>query len=573
MKNIILNQRAERDELMARPYQQRDTRYNFDELLSNPLIKLITGPRRVGKSVFALLMLQGRNFAYLNFDDNLLLENWDEDLVMQMLDDVYPGYEYLLLDEIQNLPDWDLWVNKLYRRGKNLIITGSNAKMLSSEMATVLTGRYLQIEMLPFSLEETMRWRNVNPNLEEQSAQAVVVADDYMRNGGYPETIQSRNITKSYLSTLFDSILLKDVAKRHKVRNTTDLYNLATYLLSNFCNPISANELATELGLSSVTTTKKFCDYLAEPYLFFYLPRFNNKMKLMKKAPSKVYVVDNGFVQSTAFNLSENLGRLLENQVFVELLRRGYIPGKTLFYYRTRNDKEIDFVTRKGSKVEQFKSATICPPRKPENANSMPSSKLPKNSTATTSSSSPTPKKKKSSGRTKHLRLLLIINFNINKMTDFKDIILAVLAILIPAIVAILGYVIHRKTERIKIMESQLSDKKYHAYAGLVDMFFKILKDTKRNNVPNDNLAEQMVDLKKDILLYGSDKVFFAYNNFFDISTNHPGSLKLLMDAWLNLMLEIRQDMCGHSSKITKDDILFNLMQSRDEMNKYYASL
>ena len=93
---------------------------------------------------------------------------------------------------------------------------------------------------------------------------------------------------------------------------------------------------------------------MAEPYLFFYLPRFNNKMKLMKKAPNKVYVVDNGFVQSTAFNLSENLGRLLENQVFVELLRRGYIPGKTLFYYRTRNNKEIDFVTRKGSKVEQL---------------------------------------------------------------------------------------------------------------------------------------------------------------------------------------------------------------------------
>ena len=226
--------------------------------------------------------------------------------------------------------------------------------MLSSEMATVLTGRYLQIEMLPFSLEETMRWRSVNPNLDEQSAQAVVVADDYLRNGGYPETIQARSITKSYLSTLFDSILLKDVAKRHKVRNTTDLYNLATYLLSNFCNPISANDLASELGLSSVTTTKKFCGYLAEPYLFFYLPRFNNKMKLMKKAPNKIYVVDNGFVQSTAFNLSENLGRLLENQVFVELLRRGYIPGKTLFYYRTRNDKEIDFVTRKGSRVEQL---------------------------------------------------------------------------------------------------------------------------------------------------------------------------------------------------------------------------
>lgn len=354
MKTTILNQRAERDELLSRPYQQRNTKYEVDELLQNPLIKLITGPRRVGKSVFALLMLQGKNFAYLNFDDNQLLEKWDEDLAISALDDVYPDYDFMLLDEIQNLPDWDLWVSKLYRRGKNLIITGSNAKMLSSEMATVLTGRYLQIEMLPFSLDETMSWKNISPDRDEQAAQAIMLADDYMRNGGFPETINARSITKSYLSTLFDSILLKDVAQRHKVRNTSDLYNLATYLLSNFCNPISANELAGELGLSSVATTRKFCDYLNEPYLFFFLPRFNNKLKLMNKAPKKVYVVDNGFVQSTAFNLSENLGRLLENQVFVELLRRGYIPGQTLFYYRSRNDKEIDFVTRKGAKVEQL---------------------------------------------------------------------------------------------------------------------------------------------------------------------------------------------------------------------------
>ncbi len=354
MKTTILNQRAERDELMSLPYQQRHTKYHTGELLQNPLIKLITGPRRVGKSVFALLLLQGRNFAYLNFDDNQLLEKWDEELVLSLLNDVYPDYDFLLLDEIQNLPDWDLWVSKLYRRGKNLIITGSNAKMLSGEMATVLTGRYLQIEMLPFSLKETMSWRNINPQQEEETAQARALTDDYMRNGGYPETISTRNITKSYLSTLFDSILLKDVAKRHNIRNTTDLYNLATYLLSNFCNPISANELAEALGMSSVTTTQKFCNYLNEPYLFFYLPRFNNKLKLMKKAPSKVYVIDNGFVQSTAFNLSDNLGRLLENQIFIELLRRGYIPGNTLFYYRSRNDKEIDFVTRQGTKVEQL---------------------------------------------------------------------------------------------------------------------------------------------------------------------------------------------------------------------------
>lgn len=354
MKTTIFNQRAERDELMGHSYQQRHTRYDADSLLCNPLIKLITGPRRVGKSVFALLMLQGKNFAYLNFDDSELLEKWNEDLVMATLDEVYPGYEYMLLDEIQNLPEWDLWVSKLYRRGKNLVITGSNARMLSSEMATVLTGRYLQIEMLPFSLGETLCWRNAGSDREEEAARTEALTDDYMRNGGYPETIRSRSITRNYLSTLFDSILLKDVARRHKVRNTSDLYNLASYLLSDFCNPVSVNDLAGDLGLSSVATTKKFCDYLSEPYLFFYLPRFNNKLKLMAKAPKKVYVVDNGFVQGAAFNLSENLGRLLENQIFVELMRRGYTPGKTLFYYRTRNDREIDFVTCNGVKVEQL---------------------------------------------------------------------------------------------------------------------------------------------------------------------------------------------------------------------------
>ena len=301
-------------------------------------------------------MLKGRNFAYLNFDDKQLLDRWDDELVERTLDEVYPGYEYLMLDEVQNLPGWDLWVSKLYRNGKNLVVTGSNANMLSSEMATVLTGRYLQIEMLPFSLAEVMAAEGIDiaDIKAEQQTRASLIADDYLRNGGFPETVLARGITGNYLATLFDSILLKDVAQRHHVRKTTDLYGLATYLLSNFCNPFSANDLAEELNIASVTTTKKYCDYLNEPFLFFFLPRFNNKLKLMAKADRKAYVVDNGFVQSSAFNLSDNLGRLLENQVFVELLRKGYEPGKTLFYYRSRNNREVDFVTRRGTKVERL---------------------------------------------------------------------------------------------------------------------------------------------------------------------------------------------------------------------------
>lgn len=356
MNTIIQNQRKERDELLARHYLMRKSNTDVKTLLDNPMIKLITGPRRVGKSTYALLMLQGKSFAYLNFDDNLLLSAWDEELVMRTLDEVYPNYEFLLLDEVQNLKDWDVWVSKLYRRGKNLVITGSNAKMLSGEMATVLTGRYLQVEMLPFSLTETIEWKgaNINSISNAKQAEAVAIADDYLRNGGYPETIDMRSITRNYLSTLFDSIIWKDVAKRHNIRNITDLNNIALYLLSNFCNPLSANDIAKELSMTSVTTTRKFMDYLHEPYLFYYLPRFNNKLKLMKKAASKVYVIDNGFVAAKAFNLSENLGRLLENDVFVELLRQGYQVETSLFYYRSRNDREVDFVTRQGTHINQL---------------------------------------------------------------------------------------------------------------------------------------------------------------------------------------------------------------------------
>ena len=326
-------------------------------MLKSKQIKLLTGPRRAGKSTQALLMLRGKNFAYLNFDDNALLKHWDENLVMQVIAEVYPGYEYLMLDEVQNLEGWDLWVSKLYRNGVNMIITGSNAKMLSSEMATALTGRYLEVKMLPFSLGEYFEWHKLalqEVNVDN-NAKAMALTDDYLRQGGYPETIEARNITISYLSTLFDSIVWKDVVDRHKIRKVSDLNGVALYLLSNFCNPVSVNGLAEDLGFSSVNTVKKFMGYLAEPYLFFYLPRYNNKLKLMNKAAKKVYVVDNGFVAARAFNLSDNFGRLLENQVFVELLRRGYnTDNNGMFYYRSRNDKETDFVLRKGAKIEQL---------------------------------------------------------------------------------------------------------------------------------------------------------------------------------------------------------------------------
>lgn len=353
MRNIVLKQRAERDDLASRPYHTRDQFQNVTPYLDANVIKLITGPRRAGKSVYALQILSGKNYAYLNFDDTRLLGAFNEDAVMQALAEVYPGYDYLLLDEVQNLDSWDAWVSKLYRRGVNLVITGSNANLLSSEMSTLLTGRYVEIQILPFSMKETLEYKEapIDAELPDEKAKLFIEMDDYLKKGGYPEIVKNRDIEQAYLSALFDSIILKDVAQRHKIRKITELYDLADYLISNYSNPLSYNEIADELSLGSVTTVKKFCGYLAEPYLFFYLPRYNNKLKEMKKAPRKVYVIDNGFIYTRSFELSRNNGRQLENMVFIELLRRGYDLEKSLFYYRTSNDKEVDFVTRDGRKV------------------------------------------------------------------------------------------------------------------------------------------------------------------------------------------------------------------------------
>jgi len=158
IRNILNQQHEERNVLLKQAYIHRIEDATIADFLNTALIKLITGPRRAGKSVMALQLLENQNFAYLNFDDDLLLKHFDEDAIIQGLNDIYKDFRYLLLDEIQNLPDWELWVNKLYRRGMNLVITGSNSKLLSHEMASTLTGRYIQITVLPFSFSETMRF-------------------------------------------------------------------------------------------------------------------------------------------------------------------------------------------------------------------------------------------------------------------------------------------------------------------------------------------------------------------------------------------------------------------------------
>ena len=359
IKNIILQQQEEKHFLMNQPYIERIDDAEKSKLLKTKLIKVITGPRRAGKSVMALQLLRKTNFAYLNFDDDLLLKHFTENTVLQALHQIYPGFDYLLLDEIQNLNDWELWVNKLYRRGVNLVITGSNSRLLSHELASGLTGRFVQLPVLPFGFAEIIRVNEMLPAVRPQatlseSGKLMVMLENYLFNGGFPEVIMNQDILKNYLSSLFDSILLKDILKRFRIRQTQQLYDLSHYMLSNYTNCFTYSQVRESLGFNSVATVQKFTGYLEEPYLFQHLTRYNTKVRHQQKAARKIYIIDNGFIKARSFELSPNYGRLLENLVFIELLRRNYLPELTLFYYRTRNDREVDFVLRNGNKIEQL---------------------------------------------------------------------------------------------------------------------------------------------------------------------------------------------------------------------------
>ncbi|MFH1441412.1 MAG: DUF4143 domain-containing protein [Candidatus Omnitrophota bacterium] len=149
-------------------------------------------------------------------------------------------------------------------------------------------------------------------------------------------------------------MLLKDVVKRFRVRYTQQIYDLAHYLMAHFASEFSYNKLRNALGLRSTATVEKYARYLEEAYLLYSLNRFSYKFKEQIKTPKKAYFVDTGILAAKAFQLSPNSGRLMENAVFIELVRRGYIPNESLFYYKTRNNKEVDFITRQGTKVNSL---------------------------------------------------------------------------------------------------------------------------------------------------------------------------------------------------------------------------
>lgn len=366
MKNLKRILESQRDELKQLDLASLCTRKEEQELqLNSNLAQVVIGVRRSGKSTLCqkVLLEKGVNFAYVNFDDERLRKAKTDDFddVLQMLYEIYGDFTHLFLDEVQNVKDWPLFVNRLLRQKMHLIITGSNANLLSGELATHLTGRYHKIELFPFSFAEICRMNNVD--MQSGSVKAIGLRQhalaQYIMEGGFPELTTLPEINRhDYLQSLLKAIIEKDICKRYKIKHKKTLSELANKMLDWFCQEKSYNDVTNELGIKSVHTTKNYIEYLQNAYLLYILPKFSLKSK-EKTMARKAYAIDPAFIDEHDNTLlTESYGLRLENVITLEVARRIHSEYQQVYYLRKDNEFEVDLVIVERSHVKELIQVT-----------------------------------------------------------------------------------------------------------------------------------------------------------------------------------------------------------------------
>jgi hypothetical protein len=312
-----------------------------------PHAVIISGLRRVGKSTLLAQMahrLGNGVFYYLNFEDDRLLgfQASDANDLYQTLVELFGERKIFILDEVQNILDWEHFVRRFIDMGFKFYITGSNASLLSRELGTRLTGRYIPVELFPFSFAEFMRFQQAEvPNLERLTTIDMGHLQrhlgEYLRQGGIPDPLKYPELP--LLRRLYDDVLYRDIATRHRVEEVRALKELAFYLMSNPASPVSFNRLKAQLHLGSVNTIKNYIEYLEDSWLVFTINVFDYSVKRQQIAPKKVYPIDTGLASAVGFSFSANTGKMLESAVFLALRRQ----TREIFYYTTPSGYEVDF--------------------------------------------------------------------------------------------------------------------------------------------------------------------------------------------------------------------------------------
>ena len=348
----ILSDQQEELELKSSSHFCRRKEEELIDLTSSQA-QVVIGVRRSGKSTLCYNVLQnaGVKYAYVNFDDERLASLRAEDLndVLEVLYKICGNFTHLFIDEIQNIPEWYLFVNRLLRRNTHVILTGSNAKLLSGELSTHLTGRHKPISLYPFSFAEYCEYKQIDT--VRQTTQAIAFRraafDEYMKQGGFPELLTLSD-ARGYVNTLVDNILKRDIEQRFKITYKAAFEQLAQHLLNVSPTIVVDKSLQETFGFKSEHTSKNYVNYLREAYLLIGLRKYSPKSR-QRTVGEKVYPVDVALMnqRNDAF-AGENLGWRLETVVYIELLRRCKRRGLDIYYYSERYG-ECDFVICQGN--------------------------------------------------------------------------------------------------------------------------------------------------------------------------------------------------------------------------------
>ncbi len=351
LKKIIIPQN-----LRFTKYEDTVPREILDEITSlseTPHVLIITGMRRAGKSTL-LKQINEKLFSskqtYLNFEDEKLLSFTSEDFgtVHETFLELSEKVDVVFFDEIQNVDKWEIAIRRYHGEGIKVILTGSNASLLSRELGTKLTGRHIDIVLYPFSFREYLVFRKTELSdkdfyLPEMSALLRKEFNIFFVKGGIPEYLRYER--EEIIQQIYEDILIKDIIVRYGIGDERSFRELAKLLLSNPGKPFSYNKLKTNLGFGSLNTVKSYISFMENSYLLFQVEKFSPSLKKQIINNKKIYCIDNAFLNLVSFETSDNLGRKLENLVYVELRRRKY----TIHYHREKY--ECDFVLSLKNKV------------------------------------------------------------------------------------------------------------------------------------------------------------------------------------------------------------------------------
>ncbi|MGD2092752.1 MAG: ATP-binding protein [Candidatus Aminicenantes bacterium] len=370
LKRVIVEQQSFLDS--GEDLWQREYQPDIVSSFNNDHIILLTGVRRAGKSYLLKIVkkiafkekkLEDKNFLYINFEDERLvnIEAHELSLIIELYFRLYqPDVNkkiFLLFDEIQHIPHWDRWINRLFEQKKyKIFITGSNASLLKEETGQLLSGRTISIEIFPLSFKEYLYYFKKEAEVTEKDfydlqKRTVLLNgfDDYIQKGGFPDFLKTGN--SLILQEYFRDIIQRDIIYRYSIRYKKEIKEMAKIIISGPGNIISLKKIASAVGMRNINTVKNYLGYLQDSYLVLGIPIFSPSVKKQVYNPDKYYGIDAGLYHAVSFTVSESKGPLYENTVFLELKRR--LKGNAqLFYYKTKTGKEIDFLFKDRNNIQ-----------------------------------------------------------------------------------------------------------------------------------------------------------------------------------------------------------------------------